>query len=285
MEWLPRFTTKSAEKSLGIHPSAVIDPRAEIDSSAEIGPYCVVEGPVRIGAETRLASHVHILGHTSIGRACEIHSFACIGDTPQDRAYKPEISYCKVGDECVIREGVTIHRGTGAETVTEVGSRCMFMANSHVGHNCVVADDVVMVNGAVLGGYVHVGARALLSGYAGIHQFVRIGQLATIGGVTKVVMDVPPFFTVGRRGTCEGINTVGLRRAGFSSADRLEIKQAFQLLYRSDRPFQAAVAELAETVTSDVGRQLVKFLQEPSKRGIVSGRSSRRSEPADDSTA
>lgn len=257
---------------MAIHSSAIVDPRAEIDPSAEIGAYCVVDGPVRIGAETRVFPHTCLSGATVIGRNCEIHSFVSIGDTPQDRAFKPCVSYCNIGDDCIIREGVTIHRGTAAESTTQIGSRCMLMANAHVGHNCIVGDDVVLVNGALLAGHVRIGSRAFLSGNMGVHQFVRIGELAILGGVIKVVMDVPPFFSVGRHGTCGGINVIGLRRAGYSASDRLEIKDAFQLLYRSGRPFRAAVEELSGSVKTDAGRRLVEFLQAPSKRGIVSGR-------------
>lgn len=257
---------------MSIHPTAMIDSAAEIDPSADIGAYVTVQGPVKIGAGTRIYPYVFLTGATTIGRNCEIHSFASIGDTPQDRGFKNEISYCRIGDENVIREGVSIHRGTAAESSTTVGNRCMFMAYSHIAHNCIVSDDVTMANAALLAGHVRVGQRAFISAHVGVHQFVRIGELAMLGAITKVVMDVPPFFTTGRDGTCDAVNVIGLRRAGFPPAERNEIREAFRLLYRAGKPFRAAVAELATTVQTDAGRRLVKFLQEPSRRGIVSGR-------------
>lgn len=255
-----------------IHVTAVIDSHAEIDATADIGAYVTISGRAVIAAGTRVAPHVNIIGPIQIGEHCEIHSLACLGDTPQDRAYQGGESGCVIGPRTIVREGVTVHRGTAPGSTTLIGADCMFMANAHVGHNCVVGDGVTMVNGAVLAGHVHVGPRAFLSGYAGVHQFVRIGELAMLGGVTKVVMDVPPFFTVGRDGTCESVNIVGLRRAGYPPADRDELRRAFKLLYRSGKPFGAAKAELSASVTTEAGRRLVAFLQQPSRRGVVSGR-------------
>lgn len=269
---------------LSIHATAVIDPRAEIDSDVEIGAYAIVDGPVRIHGGTCLRPKAMVTGWTEIGARCVIHANACVGDTPQDRAYSGARSFCRIGAETVIREGATVHRGTAPESVTEVGQRCLLMSNSHVGHNCHVADDVVIVNGAVLGGHVHVGPRAFLSGLAGVHQFVRIGELAMIGGVVKIAMDVPPFFTVGDDGrSCTGINTVGLRRAGLGAEVRDELRAAFRLLYRTGMLFRNAVAEVERQVKSDAGKRLVEFLTAPSRRGILPGRVRRREAGVTDS--
>ena len=146
------------------------------------------------------------------------------------------------------------------------------MANSHVAHNCTLGEDVVLANGAILAGYVQVGDRAFISGNVAIHQFVRIGELAMLGGLAKVVMDIPCFFSVGREGTCVGTNVVGLRRAGFSAEEREEIHNAFRLLYRSGKSFSAAVGCIEESVVTNAGHRLVAFLLAPTRRGIASGR-------------
>lgn len=251
-----------------VHSSAVVDPQAEIHPSAEIGPYVVIDGPVRIGPETCVAPFVYIKGNTEIGARCRIFSNAVIGELPQDRGFDGGVSFCRIGDDTVIREGVTIHRGTKPGTCTEVGSRCFLMANSHVGHNCVVEDDVNMANGSLLAGYVHVGARAFLSGNSAVHQFTRIGELAMIGGLSKITQDVPPFFMADDRGVCVGVNLVGMKRAGFNSADRLDARHAYRLLYRSGLRLQAAVEAIEQTVTTEVGRRILAFLQAESRRGI-----------------
>jgi UDP-N-acetylglucosamine acyltransferase len=255
-----------------IHPNAVVDAAAEIDPSVDVGPFTVIQGPVCIRGGTRILSHAYITGSTEIGADCLIHSFTTIGDLPQDREFSGEKSYCRIGDRVVVREGVSIHRGTAPESTTIVGSGCLLMANSHVAHNCALGEDVVLANGAILAGHVQVGDRAFVSGNAAIHQFVRIGELAMLGGLAKVVMDIPPFFSVGREGTCVGTNVVGLRRAGFSAEERQEVHNSFRLLYRSGKGFRTAVGNLAESVVTTAGRRLVAFLLAPTQRGIASGR-------------
>lgn len=257
-----------------IHPTAIVDSRAEIDADVEIGAYAVVGGPARIHGGACLHSHAMVTGWTEIGARCVIHPHACIGGAPQDRAYSGARSYCRIGEDTQVREGVTVHRGTAPDSATVVGARCLLMVNSHVGHNCRLGDDVVLVNGTVLGGYVSVGPRAFLSGLSGIHQFVRIGELAMVGGVVKIAMDVPPFMTVGGQGdACTGVNIIGLRRAGFSPVERDEVRSSFRVLYRSGRLFRAACDELAQQVRTEPGRKLIQFLTEPSKRGILPGQS------------
>lgn len=254
-----------------IHPTALIDPQAEIDPAAEIGPYVVVEGPVRIGPATWVGPFVLLKGHTEVGSGCRIFSNSVIGELPQDRGYSGGVSFCRIGDETVIREGVTIHRGTLAGSTTRVGSQCFLMANSHVGHNCVVEDGVNMANGSLLAGHVHLGARVFLSGNSAVHQFVRIGELAMIGGLTKITQDVPPFFMADDRGTCLGINSVGMKRAGYTSADRIEARRIYRLLYRSGLGLRQALEVISETVETEVGRRLLAFLQAESRRGLSAG--------------
>ena len=251
-----------------IHATAVVDPISEIADTAIIGPYTVIEGRVRVGSGTQVGPHVHLLGDTDIGRDCVIHAGAVIGDLPQDRSYRGGISFCRIGDGTLIREHVTIHRGSASESATTVGSRCLIMAGAHIGHNCVVADEVVLVNGALLGGYVEVGCKALISGNVGIHQFVRVGELAIIGSASKIVQDMLPYFMIDGPGYCVGINRVGMRRAGLQSSDIEEAKQAFQILCRRPGSLATALEALRLTIRNEVGSRILEFLTGPSRRGF-----------------
>lgn len=258
-----------------IHETGVIDPRAEIDPSAELGPYVVVSGPVRIGPRTVVDPYALLTGATEIGAACRIHAGAVIGDVPQDRAYAGGESFCRIGERTIIREGVTIHRGTAPGSTTQIGSGCFLMANSHVGHNCTLGDEVVLVNGALLGGYVEVGDGAVISGNAAVHQFCRVGELAMISGLAKVTRDVPPFLMTDRDGLCVGVNTVGLRRGGYSAAERELVKQAYRILYRSSLSTRGALEKLELLTDSIAVQRLIAFLRTPSRRGLTAGAKSR----------
>lgn len=253
---------------MAIHRTALIDPRAHVDGSAIIGPNVVIEGPVHVGPQCRVAASAIILGNTKIGAGCTIHSHAVIGDIPQDHAYKENDSSCLIGEQCTIREGATIHRGTGPGTATIVGDRCFLMTNSHVAHNCEIGNDVTLVSGALLAGYVRVGSRAVISGNAAIHQFVRIGELAMVSGLAKVCQDVPPFFMTDREGAVVGENRVGLMRAGLTVLERSEIKAAFRVIYRSGLGHQAILDYLTGYVSTEAGQRLLAFLSMKSKRGL-----------------
>lgn len=257
---------------MSIHATAVVDRRASVDPSAEIGPHAVVEGPVQIGPNCRIAHSAVILGHTWIGAGCTIHAHAMIGDVPQDRTYAGEESYCHVGEACVIREGATIHRGASPGSATRVGDRCYLMTNSHVGHDCILGDDVTLTSGALLGGHVLVGRRAVISGNAAIHQFVRIGELAMVSGLGKIVQDVPPFLLADRDGTIAGVNRVGMLRWNMESCERREVKEAYRLLYRSGLSRAAAIAAVEAIITTEAGEQLLAFLKADSPRGITRDR-------------
>jgi UDP-N-acetylglucosamine acyltransferase len=254
---------------MAIHPTAIIDRRAEIDPTADIGAYVIIDGLVKVGPRVRVFPHACLTGWTEIGADCEVHPNAVVGHAPQDLAYHGEETYCRVGEGTIIREGMSIHRGTSPGSATIVGKRCFLMANSHIGHNCVVGDDVKMANGALLAGHVHVGNGAFLSGNMAVHQFCRIGDLVMVRGISPVYMDIPPFFTVALHGLCAGINIVGLRRAGFTSEQRRDVQHAFRTLYHYGMTFRKAVEELARTVTTDAGRRILEFVQAPSKRGIA----------------
>jgi UDP-N-acetylglucosamine acyltransferase len=261
---------------MAIHPTAVIDRQAEIDSSARIGPYVVVEGPVRVGAGTNVRAHAYLSGWTQIGAACEIHPFAVVGHFPQDFHYSGERSYCKIGDRVVIREGATVHRGTQPESWTIIGDECLLMAYAHVGHNCELGKGAKIYNTVLLAGHVEVGDNAIVSGASLVHQFVRIGKLAFIAGGARVTMDVPPFFMAYGESTVVQHNVIGMRRAGHDRDAIQEVRQAFRTLYRSGHTFRRAVEQLAASVRTPAGQELVAFLQTESRRGIcAAGRSSR----------
>ncbi|HWL07474.1 MAG TPA: acyl-ACP--UDP-N-acetylglucosamine O-acyltransferase [Planctomicrobium sp.] len=254
---------------MSIHPTAFIDPQAEIDPSSVIGPYVIIQGDVKIGPGCHLAPGVVIYGPTTIGSNCRIHAHAVIGDVPQDRAYSGEVSYVHIGNDCIIREGVTIHRGSQKDTETRVGDRCMLMTNSHIGHNCVLENDVIMISGSLLGGHVHVGEGAVISGNAAVHQFVRIGELAMISGLGKIVQDIPPFFMTDQEGGLVGVNRVGLIRRSFTSHEREEIKAAYRIIYRSGLGQLQAFKQIVDMVKTDAGKRLIAFLSAKSKRGIA----------------
>jgi UDP-N-acetylglucosamine acyltransferase len=251
-----------------IHPTAIVHPSAEIDPTAEIGAYCVIEAHTRIGPAVRLYPHAYISEYATIGRGCQIHPFAVVGHLPQDVAFKGEPSYTEIGEETIIREHACIHRGTTPGSTTKVGRGCFIMATSHVAHNCVVGDRVILIHGAMLGGYAAIGERAIIGGNAGVHQFVRIGELAMIAGYTRTTTDVPPFVMTTPAGI-GGLNTLGLRRAGFSSAERLELRECHRLLYRSGLHFPQALERIAQMVATAPGRRLVEFLAAPTKRGYM----------------
>jgi UDP-N-acetylglucosamine acyltransferase len=253
---------------MAIHPTAIVDKQAEIDPTVEVGAYAVIEGGVRIGPGTRIYPHAYVAEGTTLGRRCQIHPFAVVGHVPQDLKFDASPSYTQIGDETVVREQATIHRGTVPGSTTVVGQRCFIMSTAHIAHNCIVGDDVKIVNGGLLAGHVQVGRAAFISGHAMLHQFIRVGELTMIGGAVRVTNDVPPFMLAGPPGIV-GINVVGLRRAGFSAAERLELRECYRLLYRSELHFPEAIERVAQVARSDPGRRLLEFLRAPSKRGFM----------------
>ncbi|MFQ5494766.1 MAG: acyl-ACP--UDP-N-acetylglucosamine O-acyltransferase [Phycisphaerae bacterium] len=252
---------------MAIHPTSIVDPCAEIDAGVEVGPFCVIEAHVRVSAGCRLYQNVYLTGWTQIGEDCELHPGVIVGHKPQDTKYGGERSYCRVGRRTILRENVTIHRGTTPESYTLVGEECFFLANSHVGHNAVVGDRVTLINNALLGGHVVVGDGATLGGGAGVHQFVRIGQLAMVAGNATVLMDIVPFALTDSAGRIAGINRVGLRRAGFTADEVRRIREAYRTLFSRGLPFREAVNRLSDESASDNIDVLVEFLRQESKRG------------------
>ncbi|WP_310489603.1 acyl-ACP--UDP-N-acetylglucosamine O-acyltransferase [Chamaesiphon sp. VAR_69_metabat_338] len=254
-----------------IHPTAAIEPGAKIGQNVTIGPFCYIRHDVEIGDNCILDAHVTLLPYTSIGQNCHLHSNVVIGDLPQDLAFKDEPSYVQIGDNCSIREGVTIHRGTKAGTATIVGNNCLLMAYSHLAHNVRLGNDIIVANGALLAGYVEVGDRAFISGNCLVHQFVRIGRLVMMAGGSAAQKDIPPFCMT-RSTTLNkvmGLNTVGLRRAGLTAADRLTLKRAFKILYQSNLLIPEALAKLEAEFDTELVREICDFIKH-SQRGIAS---------------
>jgi UDP-N-acetylglucosamine acyltransferase len=253
-----------------IHSTAIVHPSANIARGVDIGPYCLVGENVSIGKGTVLQGHVVINGWTSIGEDCEIYPFATIGAASQDRKYAGERAYTKIGNRTVLREYVSVQRATGEDHVTAVGDDCLLLAYTHIAHNCILGNHVTMSNLAQLAGHVEVADFVTIGGQAGVHQFTRIGRYAMVGGASKITKDVPPFFLIeGNPAEPYGLNSVGLRRAGFSLEERNEIKKFYKILYNPKLNVSQAVEEMKAEASSEPGRELVAFLEAPSQRGIL----------------
>jgi UDP-N-acetylglucosamine acyltransferase len=254
-----------------IHPTAVIDSGAEIAEGVEIGPYSVIENGVSIGEGTRVGPHVVIREGTHIGKRCQIFQFASIGEAPQAFFYRGEKTSLFIGDQNIIREFVTLHRGTikgGGKTV--IGNDNFFMAYSHVAHDCQIGNQVVMANGATLGGHIVIEDRAVIGGMVAIHQFCQVGAYAIIGGLTGVLMDIPPYTKAqGDRAKLFGLNTIGLKRANFSEETLKALKKAYRIIFRSNLTLEKAMTKLREDEISQKPevQHLIQFIQR-SKRGI-----------------
>ena len=252
-----------------IHPTAIVHENAEIHPGAEIGPYTIIDGHVTLGADCVVGPHVHLTGHTTIGSGNRFHTGCVIGDAPQDVKYNNEPTRLIIGDGNTFREHVTVHRSNSLEEDTRLGSENIFMANSHVGHNSVVGNKAILANGALVGGHAMIGDGAFLSGNAVVHQFCRVGSMAMMQGCSGVSLDLPPFTIVrGINGMC-GLNSVGLKRAGFSSEERLELKQAYRALFMGNDLMKDAIAKAREQFTGVLAGQLLDFIYS-SERGTCS---------------
>jgi len=253
-----------------IHPTAIIDRRAEIGEETIIHPYTVVGPNVTIGRFCEIGPMAHIHMNVTMGDNNKVDSFASIGGAPQDLRFKNQVSWVEIGNNNVFRESVTIHRGTDDGSKTIIGSECYFMACSHVGHNAKVSDHVIMVNNAALGGYVEIGKKVFLSASAAIHQFVKIGAYCIVAPLSKPSQDIPPFTMVigAANAMVVGLNTVGLRRANINLEERNLIKRVYKIFYRQNLPRQEAIRKIKELGDSWVIREWVDFV-ENSKRGII----------------
>lgn len=245
-----------------IHPTALIAAGARLSDDVEIGPYVIIEEHVSIGSGTKIMAHAVVRGHTTIGECNQIHMGAIIGHDPQDVAFDPAFeSYVRIGNNNLIREYCTIHRGTKPGSETCIGNNNFLMAGSHLGHNVHIGDRVVVANNALLAGYVKVGDRVFISGGAGIHQFCSIGRLAMLSGNGRFSQNIPPFVIALERNTVQGLNLVGMRRAGVSPEALRELKEAYHVLYRSGLLRREAIARMqACGFASDEARDFLDFV-------------------------
>jgi UDP-N-acetylglucosamine acyltransferase len=271
-----------------IDPTARIENGAVLGKGVTIGPFCVIGPNVVIGDGCRLVAQVHVAGHTTIGPRTAIYPFASLGTPPQSTKYRGGPTRLNIGADCDIREGVTMNTGTeDGESVTRVGDRCFFMAGSHVGHDCHVGSGVTFANNAVLGGHVAVGDHVFFGGHTAIHQFVRVGEGAMIGGMTTARTDVIPFgFVFGQSGELVGLNVVGLRRRGASRADLHRLRRAYRLLFFGPGRFAERVENVTREFADDplVGK-IVAFIREGGVRSLMKARQPGKAGGRSDHTA
>ncbi len=254
-----------------IHPTAVVSPQADIAESADIGPYSIISENVRIGEGTRIGPHVVVEPYVEIGSGCQIFQFASVGAIPQSLKFQGEETWTKIGDNCIIRECVTINRGTkDGGGLTQLGNDCLVMAYAHVAHDCIVGNRVILANNATLAGHVIIEDHASVGGLAAIHQFVRIGQYAYLGGKSAVVKDIPPYVLAsGDRARLHGLNQVGLKRQGFSQEAVKQLKKTYRLVFRIGLTLNEAIERVAAEVEPlEEVHTFINFIKS-SERGIT----------------
>jgi UDP-N-acetylglucosamine acyltransferase len=254
-----------------IHPTAIIDPNAEIGEGVKVGPYSVVGAGVKLGDGVELMSHVVVAGTTSVGAGTRIFPFSSIGHQPQDLKFKGEASSLEIGERNVIREHVTMNPGTeGGGLMTRTGNDCLFMVGAHVAHDCQIGNNVILVNNATMAGHVTVEDWAIVGGLSAVHQFVRIGKHAMIGGMSGVEHDVIPYGTVtGNRAKLEGLNIVGLKRRGFSRDMIHEIRKAYRMIFAEEGTMAERLQDVIEDFSdNEPVMEIVNFIQSDSSRRI-----------------
>ncbi len=252
-----------------IHPSAIIESGAIIDPTVSIGAYSVIGPQVELGPGVKIGPHVVIDGNTKIGANTQVGQFASIGAPPQDLSYRGEDTRVDIGQDCLIREYVTIHRGTvRGKGATTIGPGCYLMAYCHVAHDCDLGEGVIMANSAHLGGHIEIGKKAILGGIVAVHQFVRVGEYALVGGVSGVAKDVPPYtLASGSRIYLYGLNEVGLRRNGFPSGTIRILKRAFKIALRSSLKIDEAVRKIRQEMSDTPEALIFADFLATSKRG------------------
>ncbi|MEQ1861628.1 MAG: acyl-ACP--UDP-N-acetylglucosamine O-acyltransferase [Chthoniobacteraceae bacterium] len=254
-----------------IHSTAIIHPDAQLGADVTVGPFAIVEGAARIGNRCTIQAHAVVTAHVTMGDDNLIGYGAIIGGDPQDLAFRPAVrSEVRIGSGNKIREYATIHRGTSEGSATIVGDHCFLMAGAHLAHNVEIADHVILANNVLLAGYVQVGERVFLGGGCVVHQHMRIGRLAICQGGSAFSKNVPPYAMGTGLNIVAGLNVIGLRRAGFTAVQRAEIKEAFDLLYRSGLNVTQALAAAADRVWAEEGRAFWDFVAGAKKRGIIS---------------
>jgi UDP-N-acetylglucosamine acyltransferase len=255
-------------RSAHVHPTAVIDPEADLGENVQVGPYVVIDGPVRVGPGCILKAGAHLCGVLTMGEHNQVYSYAVLGEGPQHLKYAGEPTRLEIGDHNIFREHVTVHRGTTSSWVTRIGNHNFLMANSHIAHDCQVGNHCIIANGSLVAGHCVLGDGVCLSGNVAVHQYVRIGRLALMSGLSGTGMDVPPFMIQQRVNTVCGVNVIGMRRAGISSGAIDAVRKAFHILYRSDLLLSHSLPkiELELGQFSEIA-ELVGFIR-ASKRGI-----------------
>jgi len=255
-----------------IHPSAIVAPTARIGERTEVGACCVIEDDVEIGADCRLEPHVYVKRWTTMGDRNQISAGTVLGTDPLDKAFTGERSYLKIGHDNVIREHYTISRGTQPESVTEIGDGNYIMTSGHIAHDCKIGNQTVICSCALVAGYVEIEDQAFVSGGVVIHQYSKIGRLAMIGGNTRVNLDAPPFFLfTGFDIEPNGLNLVGLKRAGFGREEIAAVKKAYAILYRSGLKLDQALKRIETEIPTELTLHLAGFIRS-SKRGICRAR-------------
>ena len=253
-----------------IHPTAIISPDVEIEEDTYIGPFCIIHDKVHIKKGTRLISNVIIEGTTEIGENCTVYPFTSIGLPPQDMKYKGEKTAVKIGNQNTIREYITIHRASvSGDGITAIGDQNFLMAYVHIAHDCKIGNSVIMANLATLAGHVSIEDHAVIGGLVAIHQFTRVGAYTMVGGFSGVGQDIPPYMIAsGARVKLFGLNTVGLKRHGFSDSTVNELKKAYKILFREKRTLKDAIKKIQEDLPyTDEIKHLIEFIQK-NKRGI-----------------
>jgi UDP-N-acetylglucosamine acyltransferase len=265
----------AVEEGAFVHPSACVEAGASLGPGVQVGPFCHIGPEARLGAGVRLISHVSVAGVTAIGARTRIFPFASIGHEPQDLKFRGEPVRLSIGEDCVIREGVTMNPGTaGGGSHTIVGARCTFLANSHVAHDCRLGDDIILSNNVMLGGHCQVGDFVIISGGAAAHQFVRIGAHAFIGGLAGVEHDVIPYgIALGNRAALAGLNIVGLKRRGFSRESIHDLRRAYRALFAPEGTLKERVEDVATEFEAHTEVQrILDFLREGGERAICTPR-------------
>jgi UDP-N-acetylglucosamine acyltransferase len=258
-------------QSVEIHPSAIVERGAVLGAGVAIGAFCYVGAQVELGAGVELVSHVAIAGRTKIGARSRLFPFASIGHPPQDLKYRGEASRMEIGEDCLIREGVTINPGTaGGGMLTQIGDRCVFLANSHVGHDCRLGNDIILSNNVMIAGHVVIGNFASLGGGAAVHQFTRIGAHAFLGGLSGLENDLIPFgLASGNRARLAGLNLVGLKRRGFGRETIHDLRRAYRLLFAAEGTLAERIADVAQAFGGRAEvREILEFLRTGGDRAV-----------------